>query len=101
MKTNIINERESDKTISDAIAKGALVWAPLCSLTVCTIMSATATDPVKFTNLMVKSLIIVSPVCIGVEILLWEIKHKLLLKKLGYSKEPPPKFPHFTPPGAR
>lgn len=105
MKTNIMNERESDKSISDALAKGALVWAPVYAVTVSTViysLTLGSAEPVRFTEILLKALLIFSPLCIAAEVTRWQLTSKRpFLKAVGFNKELPPKLPHFVPPGAK
>ena len=105
MKTNIMNERESDKSISDALAKGALIWAPVYAATASTViygLTVNSIEPVKFIEILMKALLIFSPLCMVAESARWMLTAKIpFLKAIGFDKEQPPKLPHFVPPGAK
>lgn len=105
MKTNIMNERESDKSISDALAKGALVWAPAYAVAVSTViygLTAGSAEPARFTETLMKALLIFSPLCMAAEAARWQLTSKRpFLKAVGFKKELPPKLPHFVPPGTK
>lgn len=103
MNTNILMERETERNLSDALARGALLWAPLYSVGAAaaayglTVDNPSGTTP--FSELLMKSLLILSPLCMLVEAAGWAVFSKLLrLKRLGDRKAPLPKLPHFEPP---
>ena len=102
MNTNIMNERESDSSISDALAKGALIWAPAYAIAVSTVthgLTAGSAEPARFTETLMKALMVFSPYCIAAEAIRWMLTSKLpVLKEIGFKKELPPKRPHFFPP---
>lgn len=104
MKTEILKERESDKNLSDAIAKGALLWAPLYSVGATTavyyLLSDEAARMVTYSELLVRSLIVLSPICILAEAAGWLVFNWMpLMKRLGSREATLPKLPHFVPPG--
>jgi len=104
MKTNIMNERESDRSIGDALAKGALVWTPVYAVAASTAiwgLTVNSAEAVGFTDALLLSLLLFSPLCMIAEVVRWALTSKLpFLKALGFSKDKPPKLPHFVPPGA-
>jgi hypothetical protein len=103
MKTEILKERENDKNLCDAIAKGALLWAPLYS--VCTaavsyaLLDGTADETVSYTELLMRSLLVLSPFCILAGVSTWTVSNWIPIKRrLSNRKEALPKLPHFVPP---
>jgi hypothetical protein len=106
MNTNILKERESDKNLSDAIAKGALLWAPVCAVAVASLVQFLAPsddlETMRFSDLLLKALLIFSPLCIAEEATRWMLTAKRpFLNAVGFKKELPPKLPHFIPPGLK
>lgn len=105
MKTNIMNERESDKSIGDALAKGALIWAPVYAVSASTAiwgLTVNSAEAVGFTDALLLSLLIFSPLCMVAEVARWALTSKLPFRQaLGLHKAQAPKLPHFVPPGAK
>lgn len=105
MKTNIMNERESDKSIGDALAKGALLWAPVYAIAASAVvwgLTANSPESASYADTLLKAMLIFSPLCIAAEAIRWAVLHKLpQLKRIGFEKRKTPKLPHFVPPGAR
>lgn len=104
MKTEILKERENEKNLCDSIAMGALLWAPLYSVGATTaiyyLLSNEAASAVTFSELLIQSLIILSPICILAEVAGWLVFNWMpLMKRLGKHKTDLPKLPHFVPPG--
>lgn len=103
MKTNILMERENEKNLSDALARGALLWAPLYSIgATTTSFVLSAENPAEtqaFSDLLMKALFILSPACMLAETAGWLVFSKYKqLKRLGDRKAPLPKLPHYVPP---
>lgn len=103
MKTNILKERESERNLSDALARGALLWAPIYSVGAATLSYTLLADSPSGTTpygeLLSRSFLILTPLCMLLEAAGWVVFSKLLrLKRLGNRKEPLPKLPHFVPP---
>jgi hypothetical protein len=105
MKTNILNERESDKSIGDALAKGGLVWAPVYAVTASTViygLTVNTANAVNYVDTLMLALLIFSPLCMAAEAIRWVLTDKVpFLKAIGADKEQLPKLPHFVPPGAK
>ena len=92
------------KNLSDAIAKGALLWAPIYSIGASLVSFYLTADgsaeAVPFRELLMRALVVISPTCIMAEIIGWTVFNRLLLlRKLGSHKAKLPKLPHFVPPG--
>ena len=102
MNTKILLERETERNLSDALARGALLWAPILSVGVSAIAYAGAVNPeqsASYRELLVHNLIIFSPICMLAESMGWAVFSKLnRLKRLGKRKEALPKLDHFVPP---
>lgn len=106
MKTNIMNERESDKSISDALATGALLWAPVYSVIVSTViyfLTQGSTEPVQVADILLKALLVFSPLCIVAEASRWLLTSKIpVFKQIGFKKQAKlQRIEHFVPPGSQ
>ena len=103
MKTNILMERETERNLSDALARGALLWAPLYSVgasTVsCMLTAEDSSTAIPYSELMMKALLFLSPACMLAEATGWiAFSKRKRLKRLGDRSVPLPKLPHFVPP---
>ncbi|MDF7798195.1 hypothetical protein P4C99_01875 [Pontiellaceae bacterium B1224] len=103
MKTEILKERENEKNLCDSIAMGALLWAPLYSIGTTTAIYYLRSDEAALTatysELLVRSLVFLSPICILAEVAGWLVFNWMpLMRKLGNRKAALPKLPHFVPP---
>ncbi|QBG46399.1 hypothetical protein EGM51_02935 [Verrucomicrobia bacterium S94] len=103
MNTKILMERETERNLSDALARGALLWAPLYSVGATAVSyMLTAENPAAATpvsELLMRSLLILAPACMLAETAGWVVFSKWKrLKHLGDRKAPLPKLVHFTPP---
>ncbi len=98
MKTNIMNERESDKTVSDAIVFGALLLAPVTGLLIAMIVHQTI--DARFSEVLLITLAVVSPLCIAEEVIRWMLqKRNPVLKRIGYDRNGPERLSRFVAPG--
>ncbi len=103
MKTNILMERETDSNLSDALARGALLWAPLYSIGAAAVIHSMAAEhpaeAAAFSEILMQSLLILSPLCMLLEAAGWAVFSKMKrLKKLGDRSAPLPELQHFVPP---
>ncbi|MDZ8119951.1 hypothetical protein [Pontiella agarivorans] len=103
MNTKILMERETERNLSDALARGALLWAPLYSVGAAAVSyMLTAENPstaTPFSEVLMKALLLLSPVCMAAEAAGWAVFSKRKrLKRLGDRKDPLPKLVHFVPP---
>ncbi|MDZ8120042.1 hypothetical protein [Pontiella agarivorans] len=105
MKTNIMNERDSDKSIGDALAKGALLWAPVYAIAASSVvwgLTAKSPESASYAEILLKAMLVFSPLCIAAEACRWMLLDKLpQLKRIGFEKRQPPKLQRFVPPGAK
>ncbi len=100
MKTNIMKERESDKTVSDALLFGALLLAPAAGL-ISALIAHQAVDA-RFSEVLLISMLVASPLCIAEEVIRWMLKTRNpVLKRIGYDRSGPEMLPHFVPPGMK
>ncbi|MDF7825744.1 hypothetical protein P4B35_17075 [Pontiellaceae bacterium B12227] len=104
MKTEILKERENETNLCDSIAKGALLWAPIYSVGATTaihyLLSNETAETVSYSELLIKSLLVLSPICILTEVAGWLVVNWVpLLKRLGTRTAALPKLSHFVPPG--
>ncbi|WP_372799170.1 hypothetical protein [Pontiella sp.] len=103
MNTNILKERETERNLSDALARGALLWAPIYSVGAATVSySMLAENPsgtTTYGELLSRAFLILSPLCMALEATGWAVFSKLIrLRRLGDRKAPLPKLVHFVPP---
>ncbi|QBG46434.1 hypothetical protein EGM51_03115 [Verrucomicrobia bacterium S94] len=105
MKTNIMNERESDMSIGDALAKGALLWTPVYAITASAVvwgLTANSPESVNYADTLLKSLLVFAPLCIAAEAVRWMLVHKLpQLRQIGFENRQIVRLPRFVPPGAK
>ncbi|MDZ8119491.1 hypothetical protein [Pontiella agarivorans] len=98
MKTNVMKERESDRTAGDAITFGALLLAPAVGLIVALIMHRII--DARFSEVLFMSLLAVAPICIVGELIRWTVQvRNPMRKRIGYDRRQPERLPHFVPPG--
>ncbi|MDF7807370.1 hypothetical protein P4E94_07970 [Pontiellaceae bacterium B12219] len=85
MNEKILKESERDNSLSNAMARGALIWAPLYSIGASTISYYLIADDsvgvVPFKELMLRNLLIISPAMIMAEAIGIGIREKLSAKR--------------------